>query len=142
MILNQNKSGSTLFSIQKDMVLSKQIDAIDYTYERSQGKEFSINTLTSPLWVNIVWSYLYKWYGQNTYHFVPTWHGRGQEGQVISLEPDNNKWKTGFLIIEPLDGIPQQYLPLTIGQEDSYSKLVSEKEYGAIRVQERIKNGK
>ncbi len=141
MILNQNKNGATLFSIQKDMILSKQISAIDYTYKQSGGK-FSINTLTSPLWINIVWSYLYEWYGQNNYGYVPTWHGRDQIGQVDSLLNDDNLWQKGFLIIEPQDGIPTQYLPLVIGQEDSYSKLVNEKNFGAIRIQERIKNDK
>jgi len=139
-ILRENINGSTLFSIQKDMLLSKQINAINYTYHEANGRNFSINTLTSPLWVNIVWSYLYKWHGMKTYGYIPTWHGRGQEGQVISLMPDNNSnWKLGFLIIEPQDGIPPQYLPWTIGQEDSYSKLISEKDFGAIRVQERMK---
>ncbi len=147
MIFNQNKNGSTLFSIQKDMLLSKQLNAIDFTYNEMKnpakgGQAFSVNTLTSPLWVNIVWSYLYKWYGQNIYGYVPTWHGRGQEGQVVSLVSDENKWKLGFLIIEPQDGIPSQYLPWTIGQEDSYSKLITERDFGAIRVQERVKNGK
>ena len=142
MIFRENKNGSTLFSIQKDMLLAKQLSAIDYTYNQSNGKPFSINTVTSPLWVNITWAYLYRWYGQNKYGYVPTWHGRGQEGQVISLESDNNKWKNGFLIIEPQDGIPSQYLPETIGQENSYSKVISEKGYGAIIVQERLKNGK
>jgi hypothetical protein len=43
------------------------------------------------------------------------------------------------LIIEPQDGIPQQYLPQIIDQENSYSKLINEKDFGAIRVQERTK---
>ncbi|CAN5304125.1 hypothetical protein BH10PAT1_BH10PAT1_1670 [soil metagenome] len=141
MIFNQNKNGSTLFSIQQDMLLSKQISVIDYTYKQSNGNKFSINTLTSPLWVNIVWSYLYKWYGQNTYGYVPTWRGRGQEGQVISLDYQSN-WKLGFLIIEPQDGIPTQYLPQLIDQENSYSKLIEEKDFGTIRVQERTQNAK
>src|SRR5258708_3039222 len=141
-IFKENKNGSTLFSIQKDMLLSKELPTIDYTYQKSYQKAFSINTLTSPLWVNIVWSYLYKWYGQNSYGYIPTWHGRDQVGQVTMLTSDNNIWKKGFLIIEPLDGIPTQYLPLTIGQEDSYSKLITETDFGTIRVQERIKNGK
>lgn len=141
-ILKENKKGSTLFSIQKDMVLSKQLEAIDYTYKVANNKPFSVNTLTSPLWVNIVWTYLYKWYGSPKYGYVPTWHGRDQVGQIDSLIPDNNKWKTGFLIIEPQDGIPAQYLPETISTEDSYSKLITEKDFGAIRVQERIQNVK
>lgn len=141
MIFNQNKNASTLFSIQKDMVLNKQLQAIDFTYSEAKGKPFSVNSLTSPLWVNIVWSYLYRWHGINTYGYAPTWHGHGQEGQVISLEA-SSKWNQGFLIIEPQDGIPPQYLPLTIGEEDSYSKLTNEKYFGAIRVQERVKNVK
>lgn len=136
-IFSQNKNGSTLFSIQKDMLLSKQLKAIDYSYEKAGGKEFSVNTLTSPLWVNIVWSYLYKWYGQNTYGYIPTWRGRGQEGQVIALQ-NKNEWEKGFLIIEPLDGIPPQYLPDLLDQENSYSEIISEKNFGAINVQERI----
>jgi len=142
MIFNQDKNGSTLFSIQKDMILSNELNAVDYTYKVSDGKQFSINTLTSPLWVNIVWSYLYKWYGEPKFGTLPTWHGRGQEGQVISLSSDNNNWKLGFLIIEPQDGIPAQYLPQTLNQEDSYSKLISEQDFAAIRVQERTKNVK
>lgn len=141
MILGQNKNASTLFSIQKDMILSKELKALGYTYAVAAGKPFSINSLTSPLWINIVWSYLYTWYGEKTYGYVPTWHGRGQEGQVISLSSDSNKWKLGFLIIEPQDGIPPQYLPEIIGQENSYSTLLEEKDFGAIAVQERVKNG-
>lgn len=138
-IVSQNKSASTLFSIQKDMVLTKELSAIDYTYHEASGKSFNINSLTSPLWVNIVWSYLYKWYGQEHYGYVPTWRGRGQEGQVISLMSDDVNWEKGFLIIEPQDGIPPQYLPALISQEDSYSNLVKEQDFGAIRVQERLK---
>ncbi|HWA52042.1 MAG TPA: hypothetical protein VG895_03250 [Patescibacteria group bacterium] len=139
MTISQNKNAATLFSIQKDMVLNKEISAVDYTYSNANGKPFSVNTLTSPLWVNIVWSYLYKWYGQDKYNYIPTWHGRGQEGQVIALNDDNNKWNLGFSIIEPQDGIPPQYLPEFMGQENSYSKIVGEKSFGAILVQERDK---
>jgi len=42
------------------MLLSKELAAIDYSYQEADGKEFSINSLTSPLYVNLVWSYLYK----------------------------------------------------------------------------------
>lgn len=137
MIVSQNRGGSTLFSIQKDMVLSKELSAIDFTYEKSKGEKFSINTLTSPLWVNIVWTYLYKWYGINTYGYVPTWHGHGQEGQIDTLETDGGKIKSNFLIIEPLAGIPVRYLDETIGEEDSRSRVLEEKYFGEIGVQVR-----
>src|SRR3989344_2572957 len=58
-ILKENPQGSSLFAIQKDMLLANQLAAIDYTYQKANGEPFSINTLTSPLWINIVWDYLY-----------------------------------------------------------------------------------
>jgi len=134
-IFSQNKSGSTLFSIQKDMLLAKQISAIDYTYQVASGRPFSVNSLTSPLWINIVWSYLYKWYGVEKYGYAPYWHGRDQIGQLDSLERIDNPTEISFLIIEPLSGIPQQYLPLSIGEEDVDTKVVEEKSIGEIIVQ-------
>ena len=53
MILKENPKGQTIFAIQKDMLLRKQLQTVDYTYEQANGEKFSINTLTSPLWINI-----------------------------------------------------------------------------------------
>lgn len=139
MIMKENPRGSTIFAIQKDLVLSKELKVIDYTYKEASGKDFSINTLTSPLWVNIVWAYLYNWYGEPRYGYVPTFHGHGQEGQIIALPSSTLPKNKSFLIIEPMAGIPMQYLPLTIGEEDSKSKLISEENFGEIRVQTRAK---
>lgn len=137
MILKENPKGSTLFSIQKDMLLSKQLKAIDYTYSQAEGKTFSINSLTSPLYINIVWTYLYKWYGFNKYGYIPSWHGHDQIGQLDSLEQVNKPDNISFLIIEPMAGIPPQYLDLTIGEEDSKSRFLKEEYFGELRVQKR-----
>ena len=138
-IFSQNKSGSTLFSIQKDMLLSKQIAAIDYTYKLADGKPFSINSLTSPLWINIVWTYLYKWYGIEKYGYAPLWHGKDQIGQLDSLERIENPLEKSFLIIEPMAGIPVRYLGETIGEENVDTLMVEEKNFGEIIVQSRKK---
>lgn len=138
-IAKENPQGSTLFAIQKDMVLEKQLKAIDYTYKQADGEDFSLNSLTSPLWINIVWSYLYKWYGLPKYGYLPQWHGKNQIGQLDSLPPTSKDTSTYFLIIEPMAGIPAQYLELTIGEEDSVSELVLEESFGEIRVQKRLR---
>ena len=135
----QNKLGSTLFSIQRDMLLSKQIAAIDYTYKLAEGKPFSINSLTSPLWINIVWTYLYKWYGVEKYGYAPMWHGKDQIGQLDSLTRIENPLEKSFLILEPMAGIPARYLGETIGEEDFDTVLVEEKSFGEIIVQSRKK---
>jgi len=131
--------GQTIFAIQKDMILSKQLSAIDYTYESAKGNEFSINSLTSPMWINIVWTYLYNWYGEPLYGYVPYWHGRGQEGQLSSLNISDHEVSDYYLVIEPMAGIPLRYLQETIDIEDSYSKMIEEKYFGEIRIQKRIK---
>ena len=136
-IFSQNKSGSTLFSIQKDMLLSKQIQAINYTYRLAKGKPFSISSLTSPLWINIVWTYLYKWYGFNTYGYLPLWHGKDQIGQLDSLERIDTPLDNSFLILEPMAGIPPMYLPIAVGEEDVDTTLIEEKSFGEIIVQSR-----
>ncbi|MBI4157937.1 hypothetical protein HY502_03760 [Candidatus Woesebacteria bacterium] len=139
MIFRENPQGATLFAIQKDMLLSKQLSAIDHTYEQANGEPFSINSLTSPLWINTVWTYLYRWYGEPKYGYLPSWHGHNQVGQLDSLPEDTGKEEKYFLILEPMGGIPEQYLELTIGEEEAVSKLLREKSFGELRVQEREK---
>lgn len=139
LILRENPKGATLFSIQKDMLLSKQLQVIDYTYRQANNEPFSVNTLTSPLWINIVWSYLYKWYGLPKYGYVPEFHGRDQIGQLDSLPKVSQDTTNYYLIIEPLAGIPPRYLEETIGQEDLVSRQIEENLFGEIRVQKRLK---
>ncbi len=138
-ILRENWQGAIIFAVQKDMLLNKQLQAVDYTYNQSSGRPFSINSLTSPLWINVVWTYLYKWYGQPKYGYVPTWHGRDQAGIIDSLSVDNKKTNDYFLIIEPMGGIPMRYLDETIGEENVHSKLIEDKYFGELRVQKRIR---
>lgn len=137
MIQKQNPKGSVIFAIQKDMILEKQLKAIDYTYESANEKMFSINTLTSPLWINVVWDYLYKWYGNSKYGYIPEWHGNDQVGQLGELSDTDQKTKDYYLILEPMAGIPQRYLEETVSSENYFSKILEEKSFGEIIVQKR-----
>ncbi len=139
MIMRENPKGSTLFAIQKDMLLAKQLKAIDYTYREAEGEPFSLNSLTSPLWINIVWAYLYKWHGLANYDYLPEWHGRNQIGLLDSLPTTKESTELYYLILEPMGGIPQRYLSATIAEEDAFSTLIDEKRFGEIRIQKRIK---
>ena len=56
-----------------------------------------------------------------------------------SLPKNVGNVRNYFLILEPMAGIPSQYLELTIGQENSYSKLINETAFGELRVQYRQK---
>ncbi len=140
-ILSENKKGQTNLVIQGVSTLSNQLKAIDYTYEKANGRNFSINTLTRPLYVNTLWSYLYNWYGKQKYGYLPSWTGRDQVGQLgNNLARSSTSTSEHFYIIESTYGIPGMYVDLVQGEENSKSKLISEKSFGEIVVQERMIN--
>lgn len=139
MILRENPKGSTLFAIQKGMLLTKELALIDYSYKESGNEPFAINSLTSPLWTNIVWSYLYKSYGELKYGYVPCFAGHDQVGQIDTLPKCEGGIKNRFLVLEPMGGIPVEYLPITVGEEDVFSKLIDKNDFGELIVQKRVK---
>lgn len=142
MIFKENPNGSTLFAIQKDLILNKELPAIDYVY-RVGGKNFAVNTLTNPLWINTTWSYLFNWYGKEKYGYLPEWYGRDQIGLLgNNLTSVSSNTKVYIFIIEPMQGIPGKYLGEELSYEDSFTTVVEEKTFGEIRVQKRIKNAK
>jgi hypothetical protein len=138
-ILLENKDGQTIFAIRREMVLSNLEQVVDYTYQSSDGQKFSINTITAPLWLNTTWSYMYNWYGVKKYGFLPFWHGRsqiGDPGDSLSETPDDVLFY--YLIIEPRAGIPDIFVNEAIGEEDSKSKVVEQKDINGIIVQKRL----
>jgi hypothetical protein len=58
-------------------------------------------------------------------------------GQLDSLPKDTDKINNYFLILEPMGGIPSQYLDQTLDEENVVSKIISEKNYGELRIQKR-----
>lgn len=137
MILRENPKGQTIFSIQKEMTLARQLPAIDYTYQSAKGVPFSIRTLTSPLDINIVWAYLYNWYGYSKYRYLPEWLGPDQIGQLIALTNSKPETKLHYFIVEPLEGIKRDFFDSAQGEQNSLSRLVEEKEFAYIKVQKR-----
>ena len=137
-IFKYNPQGQTVFAIQRGLTLHNELAAIDYSYQAANKERFSINTITSPFWINTVWAYLYNWYGFKRYGYLPSFHGRDQTGYLGQLPQVTNQDKVYLLIIEPLDGIPQQFAEGTLGYENSFSKIVEERKFGGIVVQKRI----
>ncbi|MBI3103944.1 hypothetical protein HYZ05_03305 [Candidatus Daviesbacteria bacterium] len=131
--------GQIILVIPNDMVLKNQMKLIDFTYEKAEGQSFSINTLTLPLWTNTTWAYLYSWYGQKKFGYLPKFYGHDQIGLLGNkvLEKVDKPLDKTFFIIEPHVGIPDNIYHLEIGSEDSKSELISEEKFGDLRVQER-----
>lgn len=133
-IKNRNKHGQVIFSIQNDMTLARQLPVIDYTYEHAAGQPFSVNTITSPLWINMVWSYLYDWHGAPKYGYLPQWHGRDQIDLPSDILPDlQPSTSLHFLIQEPTQGIPLEHIENSLAEEQKFT-INFQKSFGEITV--------
>lgn len=133
-----NPKGQNIFAIQPELTLRNEMEVIEYTYKESFGQPFSINTITSPYWVNTLWSYIYQYHGQSKYGYLPSFHGRDQSGQLSYLPSVvNPETKLFYLIIEPSNGIPKYLIDDSTQYEDSFSKIVETKNFNGILVQKR-----
>lgn len=139
-IFKYNPEGQIILVIPNDMNLKNELGLIDETYKMAEGQEFSINTLTLPLWINTTWAYLYSWYGQKKYGYTPYFYGRDQIGLLgeNSLPRIEKPHDISFMIIEPTDGIPPRFYQEELDTENSKTKLTGEKSYGSIKLQVRI----
>lgn len=141
LILNQNKTGESLFSVQKKMILSDELRVLDYVYQESGGKPFVINTITNPLFINTTWAYLFNWYGKSKYGYMPSWGGYPQGGQFGSnvkfAHIEDHRNLDFYLIIEPQPGIPEHIIFGVLKFEDRRSRLIEKKVIGGFTVYKR-----
>ena len=114
--------------------MSDQLQALDYTYQASKGEPFEINTLTNPLYINAVWGYHYYWYGNNKYHYLPTFAGGDQLYPYDTLGKETGKEKYLYIIMDTTSRIPPQYKNNILDWAGKRSKFIEEKKIGAIVV--------
>ncbi len=136
LFIKNNFTSYKIFSLQT-LVLKEEKQAIDYTYNSSSGKEFSVCALTNPLTINTLWSFLYNFYGKEKYGYLPYWSGKKQFLNSSLMPYDQNHVENRYLIIEPLGGIPEFTKWAIIYHEDQLSVLEEEKRFGDLTVQKR-----
>ncbi len=124
------------------MVYSTEAKIIDWIYKEANYKPFRINTITSPLFVNTTWSFLFDTYGRNTYGYMPFYWGYPQDGRFgeeIEYSSDfKNSDKHIFVIIEPSAGIPDFFVKGILEFEDTRSRVVKEEKFGDFIIQKRL----
>lgn len=142
MITNLNSKGSLPdFNVQSGMLLSDQKKVLDYVYKTADGQEFSVYGLTMPLYINMTWAYLFEWYGSQKYGYLPVWGGENASGYYgnLKVETANSKLPaTRFFIIEPTRGIPGYFVEGFKKEEDIFTQIIKEKNFGEIIVQHRM----
>jgi len=136
-LLRMGKKSGIFLTLPKTSILESQIKVIDYTYAASNGKSFSIDAVTYPLYVNTYWSYHYPWYGRKKYKYVPTWSGSDQVYPHNTLPKPDGREKYVYLIIDNTPDIPDWAKLEAKMNMDSKSILLEEREISGFIVQKR-----
>ncbi len=135
-----NKTGYHPVAIKTGTTLKDQLELIDYTYQAASFEPFSFSSLTSPYDYNTTWAYLYSWYGNKSYAYIPKFIGPSQTGIFGGglLEEDNQPTGVHFTLYEPPDGIPEHIIQLFVDKQNSFSIKQSEKLFSSMIVEERL----
>ncbi len=125
-------------AIQRSNTTYRYKQVVDYTYKNSGENNFTIVTVTNPLFINTTWAYLYEFYGKRKYGYEPFWGGKGQTGYPGNLVEKPFGTRDRYLIIESTIGVPSIYVTKAIYEEDRVSDIVEEKKFGYVIVQKRV----
>lgn len=137
LILKNNPRGpNPEINVQTGMFLENQKQAMDYIYQKANGQPFAVNAFTMPLFINTTWAYLFQWYGQKKYGYLPVWGGRSAAGYPGNLEINNSRTtlpNKRFLIVEPVRGIERMLKDFII-EEGYFTDTIEEKQFGDFKV--------
>lgn len=138
-----NPKGSMAeINAQQEMLLQDEKKILDYLYQDANGQPFAVKAVTMPFDINTTWSYLFQWYGQEKYGYLPVWNGKtapGYPGNLKVQEAQEGLPVKRYVIIEPLRGVPEHLVNDFIKEEGYFTKVSEEKEFGAFLVQKREK---
>lgn len=136
-ILTKKITSSLFPSLPESSYFSSQLGVVDYTYKSSNGKDFSIDAVTYPLYVNTYWSYHYPWYGLKKYGYEPTWFGSNQIYPHDSLKKAGGQEEFLYLIIDNTLDIPAWAKDEAVRTSNIKSRVLEEKKIGGFIVQKR-----
>ena len=129
--------------IQPGLLISDEKKVIDFCYSRAQGRDFALNSLTVPLYINTTWNYLFEWYGKQKYHYLPVWGGgktaEGYAGNLRRISKRSDLPIDQCLIIEPTVGISEHDKNDFLREEGYFSGVVEQNQFGTITVQYRTR---
>jgi hypothetical protein len=138
LIFKQNPKGSIKeLYVQEGMRLKEEKAVIDKIYQDAQGQPFVINALTMPYKIKTTWAYLFNWYGQKKYGYLPFWGGEDVPGYPGQLPLVGSFRTPRYTIIEPLRGIPSHLQQEFFDSENGFGYPVWETKIGDFEIQKR-----
>lgn len=131
------KQNTSIFTFQTGVMLENELKVIDRTYQLANNKPFSISLWGSPYEYYITWAYLYDWYGQNKYGYIPNYFGSNQNGKYGAklLEQKNQIEQIHFLIEEPEIILVGDIYKQFIYKQNEFSKIKNSEKIGEYKLE-------
>lgn len=143
LIKDLNHRGSMAeIDVQQGMLLSDEKKILDYMYQDAKGEPFVVKAVTMPFDINTTWSYLFEYYGNKIYGYMPLWNGKTAEGYPGNLaiqEAQEGLPSKRYVIIEPLRGVPEYLMNDFMRTENYFTNIINEKRIGLFIIQSRKK---
>lgn len=139
LIYHRRLDGEAIFDVQHKSILGDQIRAIAWIYKEAEGKPFTINTVTEPLFINTRWAFLFDWQAKTKYGYMPFWWGETQV-DVPGSKIKFSEWKETdmhFLIIEPSSGPTEDFTKVIKILENQRSEVIKRENFGVFVVEKR-----
>jgi hypothetical protein len=124
---------------QPVMKLTDEYTLIDQMYNTANGKGFTVRFTGVPYSIQTVWSYLFHFYGEKKYGYLPYW----ESGNVLGFPgempvPKNGTTCLRFLGREPLWGLPEILVKNDKKEEDNFSKVINKISVGGFTLETRL----
>lgn len=128
--------------VQQGMLLSDEKEIIDRIYKDAKKEQFAVKALTMPYDINTTWSYLFEWYGNKEYGYLPLWNGQtaaGYPGNLQLFQIHEKLPEKRYVIIEPMRGVPGYLIDQFLREEGYFTNIEKEEEIGKFVLQLRKK---
>lgn len=143
LIQSKNQNGTiSEIDVQQGMILGMEKKVLNYIYQDANSQPFAVKAVTMPLFINTTWSYLFQWYGNSKYGYLPLWNGKNAQGFPGNLkvqEAQEGLPDKRYVIIEPTRGIATDLIDDFLREEGYFTKVIDEKTIGLFVVQKREK---
>ncbi len=142
-IYQSPKSSIVEIQPQLMMKLSDEYKLIDEMYQQANGNGFTVRMTGIPYKIQTVWAYLFSFYGERKYSYLPYW----ETGNVLDFPgelpvPQKGTTCLRFRVVEPTRGLPQNLIDDDIKTENYFSTSIKQINIGHFLLETRQANDK
>lgn len=118
--------------------LADEIRLINYIYKTADGAGFTVKQTGIPYLVQSTWSYLFHYYGERVYGYLPFWETAMVAGFPGNLPvPSLGTTCLRFRLVEPDRGLPQGLIQKDLDTENELSRPVNSRNFGNFLLETR-----